>query len=127
MHFLRTERDIGMLAERSGGEHEVLGGTPEAHPEMMLVGIDHGLTFHVDQKLRTVIWDYCGEAFPDELIGDLGSLRFDKPRVAALEHDLSPLVSAQELEALFQRWDRLLANPCFPELDPYRNVPWPPF
>jgi hypothetical protein len=28
---------------------------------------------------------------------------------------------------LVQRWDRLLANPCFPQLDPYRNVPWPPF
>jgi hypothetical protein len=31
------------------------------------------------------------------------------------------------MDALFQRWDRLLANPCFPRLDPYRNVPWPPF
>jgi hypothetical protein len=31
------------------------------------------------------------------------------------------------MDAVVQRWDRLLANPCFPDLDPYRNVPWPPF
>jgi len=41
MHFLRTEYDVGMLAERRGGEHEVLGGTAEAHPEMMFVRINH--------------------------------------------------------------------------------------
>ena len=38
-----------------------------------------------------------------------------------------PLLARAELDALFDRWDRLLVNPCFPQLDPYRNVPWPPF
>jgi hypothetical protein len=78
-------------------------------------------------KLRTVIWDFVGDPLPDHLVGDLGSLRFDPARLRALEGQLRPLVSEQELEALYQRWDRLLANPCFPNLDPYRNVPWPPF
>jgi hypothetical protein len=89
-------------------------------------GIDHGLTFHSVPKLRTVIWDYCGEPFPKELVADLRSLRHDRRR-AALEGDLSPLLADQELVALYQRWDRLLGDPCFPDLDPYRNVPWPPF
>ena len=40
MHFLPTEYDVGMLAERRGGKHQVLGGTAEAHPEMMVVRID---------------------------------------------------------------------------------------
>jgi uncharacterized repeat protein (TIGR03843 family) len=90
-------------------------------------GIDHGLTFHCVPKLRTVIWDYCGERIPGELMAVLHDVRADKARIAALELDVRPLLSDQEWDALLQRWDRLLANPCFPNLDPYRNVPWPPF
>jgi uncharacterized repeat protein (TIGR03843 family) len=92
-----------------------------------LWGIDHGLTFHHVPKLRTVIWDFVDEEFPPALVGDLGSLRYDPPRLRQLEAALQPLITDQELEALYARWDRLLANPCFPQLDPYRNVPWPPF
>jgi hypothetical protein len=90
-------------------------------------GIDHGLTFHYVPKLRTVIWDYCGERIPMELMTDLLSLRSDPLRMQAMEADLRPLLLDQEWDSLLQRWDRLLANPCFPNLDPYRNVPWPPF
>jgi uncharacterized repeat protein (TIGR03843 family) len=90
-------------------------------------GIDHGLTFHQVPKLRTVIWDFCDEPFPEDMVEQLTALRSKRARVTALQHALKPLVSAQEMDALFQRWDRLLANPCFPRLDPYRNVPWPPF
>ena len=90
-------------------------------------GIDHGLTFHHVPKLRTVIWDFCGEPFPDEIVAALTALRADQARLAELDRALRRFISEQELEALFQRWDRLLANPCFPQLDPYRNVPWPPF
>lgn len=90
-------------------------------------GIDHGLTFHHVPKLRTVIWDYCGDPFPPEHVSTLKALRHDKPRLAQLAGDLRPLLSGPEWDALLQRWDRLLANPCFPDLDPYRNVPWPPF
>jgi hypothetical protein len=90
-------------------------------------GIDHGLTFHHVPKLRTVIWDYCGEPIADEILQPLREMRSDPERIDKLEDALRPLISAQELDALYQRWDRLLANPCFPDLDPYRNVPWPPF
>ena len=90
-------------------------------------GIDHGLTFHHVPKLRTVIWEFCGEQFPAELVEDLHALRTHRKRMRALMQDLAALLSDQELQALIQRWDRLLANPCFPNLDPYRNVPWPPF
>ena len=92
-----------------------------------LWGIDHGLTFHDVFKLRTVIWDFCGSPFPEKLVGTLRAVRKDPARVAAIEADLGPLLSQREIDALFDRWDRLLAMPCFPDLDPYRNVPWPPF
>jgi len=90
-------------------------------------GIDHGLTFHYVPKLRTVIWDYCGERIPAELMAALSDARRDAQRMQVLEDEIRPLIAEQEWEALLQRWDRLLANPCFPDLDPYRNVPWPPF
>jgi len=90
-------------------------------------GIDHGLTFHHVSKLRTVIWDYCGERMPAELVVWLHELRTDAERLGDLERDIRSLISQQEWDAMLLRWDRLLANPCFPNLDPYRNVPWPPF
>jgi hypothetical protein len=90
-------------------------------------GIDHGLTFHNVPKLRTVIWDYCGEPIPAELVDSLVAFRSSRPRMSALRQALEPLLASAEYDALLQRWDRLLANPCFPNLDPYRNVPWPPF
>jgi hypothetical protein len=90
-------------------------------------GIDHGLTFHHVPKLRTVIWDFMDEPIPDHLVQQLFELRTEPRRSLALEQDLAPLIAQKELEALYQRWDRLLANPCFPSLDPYRNIPWPPF
>jgi len=90
-------------------------------------GIDHGLTFHAVPKLRTVIWDYCGEPMPADLVTALHAIRVDRRRLTALERDVRPLLLDPEWEALLLRWDRLLANPCFPNLDPYRNVPWPPF
>jgi hypothetical protein len=90
-------------------------------------GIDHGLTFHYVPKLRTVIWDYCGEAIPADLVADLRTLRRSTARMAELDREVHTLLADQEWDALLQRWDRLLGNPCFPNLDPYRNVPWPPF
>jgi uncharacterized repeat protein (TIGR03843 family) len=90
-------------------------------------GIDHGLTFHHVPKLRTVIWDFTGEPFPAELVTTLMDLRTDPARFSGLEERLRRLISDQEWVALVDRWDRLLGNPCFPQLDPYRNVPWPPF
>jgi hypothetical protein len=92
-----------------------------------LWGIDHGLTFHQVPKLRTVIWDYCGEPMPSDLVSQLRALYENSARVAQLDTALRPYLSANELDVLYQRWGRLLANPCFPQLDPYRNVPWPPF
>ncbi len=107
-------------ADRKGG-HCLLDG--DGH----VWGIDHGLTFHHLPKLRTIIWDYCGEPIPAHLVDRLALVRSDPRRVAAVRATLAPLLAEVEVEALFQRWDRLLANPCYPPLDPYRNVPWPPF
>jgi len=86
-------------------------------------GIDHGLTFHEDWKLRTVVFDFCGQPIPPELLRDLRELRADRLRAAALQSELSGLLTPREIAVFFERLDRLLARRTFPELDPYRNVP----
>lgn len=87
--------------------------------------IDHGLTFHTQPKLRTVIWDFCGEPFPEPLVADLRAFLGDQERVAHLRAALKPLLAPAEIEGFFRRAHRLLAHGRYPELDPYRNVPWP--
>lgn len=92
-----------------------------------LWGIDHGLALHHVPKLRTIIWDFCGEPIPEDLVAQLLAARHDADCETAIRTELGALLSPVEVDALFGRWDYLLANPCYPELDPYRNVPWPPF
>lgn len=87
-------------------------------------GIDHGLTFHSHPKLRTVIWDFVGEPIPDRLLEPLTDLCTERARSERLRAELGDLLDRKELEALFQRVERVLQRPRFPELGSYRNVPW---
>ncbi|HET9014161.1 MAG TPA: SCO1664 family protein [Thermomicrobiaceae bacterium] len=84
-------------------------------------GIDHGLTFHVQPKLRTVIWDFCGEPIDVDLLAALGALAADKPAVRAA---LRPFLARQEIDMLFARLANLLDGQIFPMLNPRRNVPY---
>ena len=87
--------------------------------------IDHGLTFHADPKLRTVLWDYCGEPVPRRLFDDLESLRDDPARREAFRALLAPYLSHAEMQALFRRLEAILRAGRYPHLDPERNIPWP--
>jgi uncharacterized repeat protein (TIGR03843 family) len=89
--------------------------------------IDHGICFNTEEKLRTVIWDFCGESIPDNILADLNrmvdtlSLRGEPAR------ELGKLLQASEIEALLFRTRALLKNKVFPY--PKRNsrpYPWPP-
>jgi uncharacterized repeat protein (TIGR03843 family) len=86
-----------------------------------LWGIDHGLCFHVQHKLRTVIWDFAGEEVPAAITSDLERLAADGP-----PGDLRGLLSGSEIEAVLERAARLAAEGRFPEpvgdRPPY---PWP--
>lgn len=87
-------------------------------------GIDHGLCFHHEPKLRTVLWDYVGEELSD---GELLRVRaLDEALRGPLGRTLKGLLSAEELQALVVRTQRLLTNPVFPEPGPGRPIPWPP-
>lgn len=89
-----------------------------------IYGIDHGLTFHVAPKLRTVIWDFAAEPIPDALTADVASLqaRLD----GAFGDEMRALLHPVEFEALVDRIDDLLIVGRLPEPDEgYHSVPWP--
>ena len=94
--------------------------------EKTLFGCDHGVTFHTDDKLRTVLWQWADEPFtPEEiallekaqtsLAGELGQL-------------LSPLLTVQEIQETTRRVAELLSSGTFPLPNPdWPAVPWPAF
>ena len=89
-------------------------------PDGRLWGIDHGLCFHRQPKLRTVIWDFAGDPLPDELLGDLDRLAADPPE------GLAGLLSEAEQEAVVERTRRLVDSGVFPEPTGDRPpYPWP--
>ena len=84
--------------------------------------IDHGLTFHVDNKLRTVIWDFSGEPLPGELCSDI------ERGLAQVEHGkLGNLLSPGEIRMLKSRL-RAALEPAwrFPSPTSGWSLPWPP-
>ncbi len=87
--------------------------------------IDHGLCFHAEDKLRTVIWDFAGEAIPPELISALETFRsLLKPRLSAA---LEQVLCQEEIAALEARLQALLAKPVFPfPPEDRRAFPYPP-
>lgn len=88
--------------------------------------IDHGLTFHTDFKLRTVIWEFCEEAIPAVLLKDLKRLQSQMEESSELCQILSCFISTREIQAMKKRLDRLIIAGRLPELHPGRNIPYPP-
>ncbi|WP_425468324.1 SCO1664 family protein [Quadrisphaera granulorum] len=106
-------------ADRKGGH--VLRGL-----DGVVYGVDHGLTFHQDPKLRTVLWGWAGRPLPEDVIVRL------EATAAALDSDLAdalaPLITQDEVLAAQLRVERLLERQRFPKPPPGgRALPWPPF
>ncbi len=89
-----------------------------------LRGIDHGVTFHVDPKLRTVLMELGGEPVPAPWLARLRRFASDGPAGAALDRDLGPLLRPAERAAFTARLRRLLRSGVFPRLDPWHGRPW---
>lgn len=88
--------------------------------------IDHALTFHVEPKLRTVIWDFVGRAIPAPYRNDLARIQEQLEPGQALGERLARLLSAREMEALRERLEGLLTSRRFPHPDPHQvHLPWP--
>ena len=87
--------------------------------------IDHGLTFNPYARIRTVMWEFCGEEFSPALIEDLKSFRTLIKPGRSMAMALGEFIDDEEIEYLGMRIDNVIENPVFPVLDPDLNVPWP--
>lgn len=89
-------------------------------------GVDHGLTFHHEDKLRTVLWGWVGEPLTAEEMGGIG--RIADALGGELGRSLPELLSAEGIDALAARCARLRADGCFPAPGgEMPAVPWPLF
>jgi uncharacterized repeat protein (TIGR03843 family) len=93
-------------------------------------GIDHGVTFNPEDKLRTVLWDWRGEPLADEAVDVLSRLEpqldvaSDGPLACALE----PLLTRREIVRTRVRVRRLLRDGVYPHpRGEWPPVPWPAF
>ena len=93
-----------------------------------LWAIDHGICFHDEYKLRTVIWEFSGEEIAADMYNDLCSLQAQlRAPDSDLNTQLTTLLSDCERDALHNRLDILLRSQCYPSPPPHmRNYPWPP-
>jgi uncharacterized repeat protein (TIGR03843 family) len=82
-------------------------------------GIDHGLCFAADFKLRTVIWEFGGEALPEPLLDAVRRVADTVPL------EVASLLDSDEVEALTHRAAWLLEHRQFPVDDSGRRYPWP--
>jgi hypothetical protein len=89
----------------------------------VVVGIDHGLTFHVVWKLRTVIWEYAGERLPASAAESVCRMVAELDD-GALGERLHELLTPVEVEALGHRASGLLGE-GLPHPDDWYSTPWP--
>jgi uncharacterized repeat protein (TIGR03843 family) len=105
-------------ADRKGGH--ILWGLDDR-----VYGVDHGVSLHVENKLRTVLWGWAGKPVDDEALEAVAGL------VDALSGELGDALGQQitraEVSALRRRANALLDNPVMPGPNRHRPIPWPAF
>jgi uncharacterized repeat protein (TIGR03843 family) len=79
-----------------------------------LWGIDNGLTFHADTKIRTVIWDFCGEAIPQALLTNLSDFKSQIVEPTGLVKEMLDLLLPEEGVALKHRVEWVLSEGTYP-------------
>ena len=95
-------------------------------PQEKLWLIDHGLSFHIENKLRTVIWDHAGQPLPQPLLSDIREILVEPGSSSEVFQALQPYLSMEEIGTLKDRAVSLIEKGHFP-LPPEdrRAYPWP--
>lgn len=106
-----TDRKIGHLIPTTDGR---------------VFGCDHGVTFHEEDKLRTVLWQWAGQPFTSN---ELEILQLAALLIGTEKRDVVlGLIEEEELAATLSRIERALSEKIFPEpSQDWPAVPWPPF
>lgn len=115
---LRALATLDLLAnnaDRKGG-HVLVDGTNSVW------GIDNGLCFHEEPKLRTVMWDFAGDGIPESLRSDIERLATCEPGSLG---PLDELLDESEIDMLLQRARKVLKRPTFPNPTSNHAYPWP--
>jgi uncharacterized repeat protein (TIGR03843 family) len=110
-----ADRKVGHLLPVAGGH---------------VYGVDHGICFAVEPKLRTVLWVWRGDRLTDEEVGTLAKVRaaLDEASDGGLGQALAALLSRREIAATRRRVARLIETRRFPEPIPGQPaIPWPPY
>ena len=105
-------------ADRKGGH--ILTGL-----DGRVYGVDHGISFHVQDKLRTVLWGWAGKPIDDETLEGIAAL--ETSIGGQLGSELREHITAAELAALSRRVRALLDNPVMPDPNRRSPLPWPAF
>jgi hypothetical protein len=106
-----TDRKIGHLLPSSDGK---------------LYVCDHGVTFHVENKLRTVLWQWAGKDLSENELAQLSHLL--NYLDTEVNSEIHQLITLDEIAALQRRIHDLLAQSKFPHPNPdWPHIPWPPF
>jgi uncharacterized repeat protein (TIGR03843 family) len=106
-------------ADRKGGH---ILPMPGGH----IYGVDHGICFSTDDKLRTVLWGWRGTPLADEALETLTRLRTEI--AGELGDKLRTLITPREVAATRRRIERLLRFGVYPQpSDDWPAIPWPPF
>jgi hypothetical protein len=93
--------------------------------EGMILGCDHGVTFHQDFKLRTVIWQFAGKSLTSLELAQLHEVKNEIAKVH--NEEIGQLLHSDEVDALVKRIDSLIENREFPlPSEDWPAVPWPP-
>ncbi len=114
-------------ADRKAGHvlvEEIHGDNPDNE---RVWGIDHGICFHSQFKLRSVIWEFAGQPIPKQLMSDL--TEFQNKLTTNSENfrqTLSELINNEELVAVQKRLSHLINDGTFRQPGPGRHYPWPP-
>jgi uncharacterized repeat protein (TIGR03843 family) len=105
-------------ADRKGGH--ILNGC-----DGQVYGVDHGVSLHVEDKLRTVLWGWAGKPIDDETLAAVAALAGDL--CGPLADALHAHITAREIAAVRRRARAMLDNPVMPMPDRRRPIPWPAF
>ena len=126
-YFTVSERDEHRHALQQICVLDVLSNNTDRKGGHVLVGrddrlwaIDHGLNFHAEFKLRTVMWDFAGEPIPTDIVESVGAF-LD----AGVPDDLVDLLAPDEVGALVQRARGVVSSGRFPTDPTGRRYPWP--
>jgi len=105
-------------ADRKGGH--ILSGIDGG-----VYGVDHGVSLHSEDKLRTVLWGWAGKPVDDETLTEVAGLR--DALLNGLADALAAHITDREITALYARAVGLLDDPVMPSPDRHRPIPWPAF